>query len=137
GRLRGQELYPRRGGMDAQEQRFEVEATGADDDNLAVDDASLGERAGKRLQELGEVAVHRLLVPALQQDVVAVAEHERAKAVPFGLEEPPIAAGQALSGAGQHGLDRRAEREAHGFIVDLAPSPSVARERLRRAPPRE
>ncbi len=40
GRLCGQELHPGGGGMDAQEQRFEVEAVGADDDDLAIDDAS-------------------------------------------------------------------------------------------------
>ena len=41
-RLRGEQLHARRGGMDAQEQRLEVEPAGADDDDLAVDDAAFG-----------------------------------------------------------------------------------------------
>ena len=66
-----------------------------DDDDLAVDDAALGQRGGERGDELGEVAVHRLLVAALQQDLVAVAEDQRAEAVPLGLELPALAVGQA------------------------------------------
>ena len=41
-RLRGQQPDPRSGGMDAQQQRLEVEAAGADDDDLAVEDTPLG-----------------------------------------------------------------------------------------------
>src|SRR2546426_12793528 len=39
--------------MDAQEQRLEVEAARADDDDLAVDDAARGERGGERGDEPG------------------------------------------------------------------------------------
>src|SRR5207247_3976484 len=116
-RLRGQELHPRYGGMDTQEQRLEVEPADADDDDLAVDDAALGERVGERRQELGEVSVHRLLVSALQQDLVAVAKHQRAKAVPLGLEQPAVPGGQGFGGARQHGLERRSEGQAHGPIL--------------------
>jgi hypothetical protein len=115
GRLRGQELHARSGGMNAQEQRLEVEPAGAHDDDLAVDDAALGQRAGQRFHELGEVPVHRLLVAALQQDLVAVAEHEGAKPVPLGLEQPALTGGKPVGGAGQHRLDRRVERQAHGL----------------------
>src|SRR5688572_20226657 len=99
--------------MDPQEQRLEVEALGPDDDDLAVEDAPLGQRARQGGDELREVAVHRLLVPALQQDLVAVAKDQRAEAVPFGLELPSLAAGQGLGGGGQHGGERRRERQAH------------------------
>src|SRR2546428_9338713 len=103
--------------MDAQEQRLEVEAPGADDDDLAIDDAALGERVGERRQELGEVAVQRLLVTALQQDLVPVPKHQRAKAVPLGLEEPALAGGQRFGGAGPPGLEGRAVRPAHGSVL--------------------
>src|SRR5207249_6355891 len=93
-RLCSQQLHPRRGGMDTQQQRFEVESVGADDDDLAVDDATLGQRGCQRGDELREVPVHGLLVTALQQDLVAVTKHQRSKAVPLWLELPSLAAGQ-------------------------------------------
>ena len=99
--------------MDAQQQRLEVEPARADDDDLAVEDAALGQRGGERRDELREVAVHRLLVAALQQDLVAVAEDQRAKAVPLGLELPAVAVGQRLGGAGEHRLEGRSERQVH------------------------
>src|SRR2546422_8433170 len=42
---------------------------------------------GEGCDELGEVTVHRLLVAALQHDLVAVAKHQRPKAVPLGRSE--------------------------------------------------
>src|SRR2546426_12398221 len=104
--------------MDAEEQRLEVEPVGARDDDLAVEDAALRERGGERRDELREVSVHRLLVAALEQDVAAVAEDERAKPVPLRLEEPSLAVRQRVGGAGQHGLDRRIEGQTDGAIPD-------------------
>ena len=71
----------------------------ADDDDLAVDDAALGKRRRERRDQLREVAVHRLLVAALQQDLVAVAEHQRAEAVPLRLELPAFARSGRASAA--------------------------------------
>ena len=79
--------------MDAQEQRLEVESAGADDHDLAVDDTALGQRAGQRREQLGEISVHRLFVTTLQQDLVAVAEHEGSEAVPLRLELPATTGG--------------------------------------------
>jgi hypothetical protein len=117
GRLRGQQLHPGLGGMDAQEQGLEVEPGRPDDDDLAVDDAALGQRGAQRGDQLGEVPVHRLLVTALQEDLVAVAEHQGPKAVPLRLELPSRPARQGVGGAGQHGRERRAERQAHDPIL--------------------
>ena len=47
-----------------------------------------GQLRAQRLDELGEVAVERLLVAALDEDLVAVAEDQHAKAVPLRLEDP-------------------------------------------------
>src|SRR3989442_10146658 len=100
--------------MDAEEQRLEVEPAHADDDDLAVDDTALGQRRGEGCDELGEVTVHRLLVAALQHDLVAVAKHQRPKAVPLGLELPAVAARQGIRGLGQlwTAWARAAERRA-------------------------
>jgi hypothetical protein len=99
--------------MDAQQQRLEIEPVLAHDDDLAVHHAARGQRGGERGDELGEVAIHRLRIPALQQDLVAVPEYQRAKAVPLGLELPARAAGQGLRRGGEHRLDRRRERQRH------------------------
>src|SRR3989442_15991290 len=103
--------------MDAEEQRLEVEPAHADDDDLAVDDTALGQRRGEGCDELGEVTVHRLLVAALQHDLVAVAKHQCSKAVPLGLELPAVAARQGVRGFGQHGHERRSEGQAHSPIL--------------------
>src|SRR6185369_6132899 len=105
--------------MDAQEQGLEVEPVGADDHDLAVDDAALRQRGDQRGDELREVPVHGLLVAALQQDLVAVAEDQRSKAVPLGLELPSVTAGQGLRRVGQHGRERRRERQAHASILQV------------------
>ena len=51
-------------------------------------DAALGQLRLQRVDELREVAIERLPVAALDEDFVAVAEDQRAKAVPLGLEDP-------------------------------------------------
>ena len=59
----------------------------AGDHDLAVDDRARREVAPDRLDDLGEVARHRPLLAAADLDLVAVAEHDRAEAVPLGLVE--------------------------------------------------
>ena len=44
------------------------------------------ERSGS--SSSGKVAVERFLVAALDQDLVAVAKHQRAKSIPLRLEDP-------------------------------------------------
>ena len=73
--------------MDPQRQPVEVEAALGGDHDLAVDHALLRELRADRLDQLGEVPRERLLVPAPDLDVVAVAEHDGAKAVPLRLVE--------------------------------------------------
>ena len=58
---------------------------GAGDDDLAVEDAAVGELTAERVDELGEVSSQGLLVAAAELDVVAVAEDDAAEPVPFGL----------------------------------------------------
>ena len=77
--------------MNPQKQRLEVESLRTDDDDLAVDDTALRKCCQQRIDELGKVAVHRLLVAALQQNVVAIAEHQSAKAIPLRFELPAVA----------------------------------------------
>ena len=80
--------------MLAQLQRVEVEAALVGDDELAVEHDPIGQLFEQRLAQLGEVAQQRLLVARLQIEVVAVAEHDAAEAVPLRLvraRRPPAA----------------------------------------------
>ena len=99
--------------MDAQQERLEVERPVARDDHLAVEDAAVGQGGPERVGQLREVAVERLQVARLRVDLVAVAEHERPEAVPFGLEQPAVVTGDRVGGLGQHRLDRRLEGQCH------------------------
>ena len=101
---------PRRRGVDAELQRLELQAVGAGDHQLAVNDAALRELLQQRLDQLGEVAVQRFQVAALQQQIGAVAEHQGTKAVPLGLEQPVLAGRQRGDALGQH----RPQRRCHG-----------------------
>ena len=74
--------------MLAQLQRVEVEAAlVVAIDELAVEHDLIGQLREQRLAQLGEVAQQRLLVAALEIEVVAVAEHDAAEAVPLRLVE--------------------------------------------------
>src|SRR5215468_987360 len=117
--------------MDAQEKRPEIEPSVAHDDDLAVESATRGKLPGERREKLRKVAVHRLLVAALKQDLVSVAKHDRPKAVPLGLELPPLPFRQGIRRGGQHRRERGIERQAHRPIVPAGKG--SGRKRRRRA----
>ena len=68
-----------------------------------------GELGGEGFEELGEVAIEGLLVAALDEDFVVVAEDEGAEAVPFGFKEPVVPGGQVADALGEHGEDGRVD----------------------------
>ena len=84
------------------------------DHELAVEHELLAGQREDVGDHLGEVAVHRLAVAALQVHVVAVAEHDRAEAVPLRLVAPAVALGQLLRGPGELGLHGRFQRKRDG-----------------------
>ena len=100
--------------MQAEREEVEVECAVVGDDDLAVEDAALGELGAERVEEVGEVAIEWLGVAALEVDVVAVAEDESAEAVPLGLEAPVAGGGDGVDALGEHGEERRREGERHG-----------------------
>src|SRR5262245_12007028 len=115
---RGRELLrqhrdARGGGVDAQLQRLEVESAVPRDHDLAVEHAAPRELRLERLAELREVAVERLLVAALQQELVAVAEDDHPESVPLRLEDPARAVRQLADAPGEHRQHGRADGELH------------------------
>ena len=104
--------------MDALQQRVEVEAAslGIGDHDLAVDDATIGQRLTERFEQLGEVAAERAELAGDQLHPVGVTEHHTTEAVPLGLEQPALAVRNRPCKLGQHGLHRRLDRQPHRSI---------------------
>ncbi len=99
--------------MESHLQRLELQGFADRDDDLAVEHAALGELRLERIDQLGEIAIERLLIPALDEDLVAVTEEQRAKAVPLGLEDPAFAGWQLADTLGEHRKDWRIDSEVH------------------------
>jgi hypothetical protein len=116
-RLRGEHLHPGSGRMNTQQEGLEVQLALPRDHDLAIDDATGREGRPDRIGELREVAVQRLEVTTLDQDLVAVTEDDGPEPVPLRFVEPAIAVGQAIRRLGQHGLKRRIEGEMHPTSV--------------------
>ena len=87
------------------------------DHDLAVEHAARRELREQRLAQVGEVAVQRLLVAALEQQLVPVAEDERAKAVPLRLEDPVRAVGDPVRALGEHRRNGGIHCELHARIL--------------------
>ena len=88
----------------------------AGNDDLPVQDETIGLQAGKAGGKLGEEAVQRFLLLRLQVDAVAVAEGKAPEAVIFGLVEPALAGRQFVNRLGLHRLQReREEQRRLGF----------------------
>ena len=98
--------------MDPLLQHLELQPVADHHHDLAVDHAPLRQVGLDRLDHLGEVAGHRLLVARADLDLVAVAEHDRAEAVPLGLVGQ--LAGRDLGHRlGQHRRDGRHHGQLH------------------------
>ena len=114
--------------MQAQLQGVEVEPAGADDDDLAVDDAARRQPLGQHLVQIREVAVELAQVAALDRDLAAgAAEHQGAKAVPLRLEQELALGRQRLGDLGQHRLDRRGGKGIRPWRRHAGPEQSARR----------
>src|SRR5690349_19444233 len=99
-------------------QRIEIETLGRGDHDLAVHDAAVRELRQEYVVELGEVAIERTEIAALDEDVAAAAKHDGAKAVPLRLEQERALGRNVLRELCQHGFDGRDDWKCvrrHGF----------------------
>jgi hypothetical protein len=72
--------------VNAKLQRIEIQSAVARDHYLAVQHTLFRQLSLQWLEQLGEVAIQRFLVPALQQHFVPIAEDQGPKPIPLGLE---------------------------------------------------
>jgi len=99
--------------MDAQLQSVEIQPAFARDHQFAIEHATLGELRAQRIDHIGEIAVERLGVAALDEDFIPVAKNEDAEAVPLGLEDPVTRLGDVVDALGKHGQNRWIDRKIH------------------------
>ena len=129
GRLGRQLAHPRRRRVQAHLQRVEVEPALADDHDLAVDHAALGQALAQERLELGEIAAERLQVAALDVELVAVAKHDGAEAVPLRLEQParrPAAARSRASPASARPAARSGSPRSPAAAISRSPPARAA-----------
>ena len=69
------------------------------------------------LDSSGKVTVEWLFIPALDEDLIAVAKHQRAKSIPLGLKNPIFPWGQFIDTLGQHGQERGIHGKIHFLMV--------------------
>src|ERR1700760_2948013 len=100
--------------MNAQLEQIEVETASINNDNFAVEDASIGQLREQIGDEFGEIAIEGLEIAALKQNLIAVTKNERAKAVPLGLEGPMVTDWQFAHTFSEHRRNRRRNNELHG-----------------------
>src|SRR5207247_8537929 len=86
--------------------------------------------------QIREVARQRLLVAAMDHDLVAVLEGDRPKAIPLRLVLPGIAAGQLGLDLRLHRGERWHDAQSHAPYTKSVPSPRpVLHPRATRTPP--
>jgi len=84
-------------------QRSEIEFVISDDDDLSIENAPLGQSGPQRVDEFGKIPVQRLLITALNQDLIAVTKDECAKSIPLWLEDPIVSGWEFLHALRKHG----------------------------------
>ena len=97
-------------------QRVEVQAVRRRDHDFAVDDRVRREQAKTGVMQIGEVAIERAQVAALNEDIRFATKDNRAKAVPFRFIQETAAGRKRFGKLGQHRLDRRRDRKSFGHL---------------------
>ena len=123
-RLRGKLAHPAFGRVQPQLQRLERQHAADRDDQLAVEHEPVAGSAAMRRDDLREIAPERPPRLGLQLHVLAVAEDEAAKAVPFGLELPALALGQRLDQLRLHRRQGRRRLQVAKSGPKASPNPS-------------
>src|SRR5207248_3233484 len=99
--------------MQTKLERIEVEPILRCDYDLAIQHATAWQLRSHGIDHLGKVPIERLLIAALNQDLVSIAKHECPKAIPLGLEDPRVPRRQFADSLSEHRQDRRIHRKLH------------------------
>ena len=78
-----------------------------DDDHLYIEHTTCGQRSAQWFQQLRKVTIEWFSVAALDENLISIAKHQRAKTIPLGLEDPIALGGQFVYSFREHRQDRR------------------------------
>lgn len=106
--------------MNPQLQRVEIEMPFLRDHKFAVEYAFGRKLFSKRIKHLGEVAVERFLIAALDEDFVGVAKDDDPETIPLRLIDPIVGCGDLVDTLGEHGKDGRTDSKFHAEWADAA-----------------
>src|SRR5215203_4011968 len=99
--------------MKTQLERVEIECTFLSDHDLAIEHTTSRQLLQYGINQFREITVQRLLVAAFNEDFFSIAKDKRAKAAPFGFEDPSACFGEFADAFCKHRENRRVNREFH------------------------
>src|ERR1700722_16176050 len=99
--------------MQTQLQRIKIKPIILDDDHLSIDHTTCGQRRAEWFEQLRKVALERFFVAALDENLISIAKHQRAKPIPLWLENPIALCGQFIHSFREHRQDRRIYWKIH------------------------
>src|ERR1700677_685505 len=108
--------------MQAQLQGIKIKPIIFDDDHLSIEHTTCGQRSPQWFQQLRKVPIEWFFVAALDENLISVAKHQRAKAIPLGLENPIALGGQFVNSFREHRLYRRIYWKVHTQWYNVASS---------------
>jgi hypothetical protein len=103
--------------MKPQLERVEIESLRGRNDYLAVYDTALRQINQKGRTELGEVAIERPQLSALDEYIGFAAKYDRAKSIPLRLVQESSGNGELLGELREHRLDRGRDCEIRGGLA--------------------
>src|SRR5262245_23342318 len=103
--------------MNPELERIEIQPVVLYDDNFTIQNTLLRQRRFQRRHQLGEIAIQRPFVTALNKDFIAVAKNNRPKAVPLGLEDPSFVWREDSNSFCEHRLNRWRNGQFHHLMV--------------------
>ena len=113
----GKELDPRSSRVNAKLKSVEIETALSHDNDLDIEDTPRRQRDSKGLQQFREVAVERLAIAALNDDVIVVAKDQCPEAVPFRFKYPVLSLRKLRYSFGEHRQYRRGYGKSHASIL--------------------
>lgn len=106
--------------MNAELKGVEVQASIKGNHEFAVEHALFRELFAEGIDHLGEVAIERLFIAALEEDFVAIAKNQDPETVPLGLVDPVSLMRYFVHALGKHGKDWRIDRKVHQESAQLS-----------------
>src|SRR5919198_150282 len=98
--------------MQPELEKIEIEPARRGDDDLTVDDRTIGDVGEEGVVQLGKVSIERPEIAALDEDLGLAAKHDCAKSIPLRLVQITAVRRKIVRKLREHRLDRRRDRKS-------------------------